>query len=51
MTGPVLIKNPHFLCYLAETILGRKPESDWMTYERAGYEVTLRELSGRLNAE
>ena len=51
VTGPVLIKNPHFLCYLAETILGRKPESDWMTYERAGYEVTLRELSGRLNAE
>ncbi len=50
VTGPVLIKNPHFLCYLAEKLLGRAPENDWMTYERAGYDVTLRELSGRANA-
>ncbi len=51
VTGPVLIKNPHFLCYLAEGILGRAPESDWMTYEKAGYDVTLRELSSSANAE
>lgn len=44
LTGPVLIKNPHFLVYLAEKILGRVPESDWMVHERAGYNVTLREL-------
>ena len=47
LTGPVLIKNPHFLTCLAEKLLGRAPESDWLTHERAGYEITLRELRKR----
>ncbi len=51
LTGPVLIKNPHFLIYIAEIILGKLPESDYLKYERAGFEVTLSELCKRMNAE
>lgn len=49
LTGPVLVKNPHFLAYLAEIILGRQPETAYLTYERAGFEVTLGELEKRMN--
>ncbi len=48
LTGPVLIKNPHFLAYLAEKVLGRAPETDYLTFERAGFDVTLCELSKRM---
>ena len=51
LTGPVLIKNPHFLTYLAEIILGKTPESGYLKHERAGFEVTLSELKKRMNAE
>lgn len=51
LTGPVLIKNPHFLAYLAEKVLGRAAETDYLTYERAGYEVTLSELQKRNRTE
>jgi CobQ-like glutamine amidotransferase family enzyme len=51
LTGPVLIKNPHFLAYLAEKLLGRAPETDYLSYERAGYAVTLEELRKRFAAE
>ena len=51
LTGPVLIKNPHFLEYLASLLLGRAPETGWMLHERAGYEVTLTELQKRLSAQ
>lgn len=44
LTGPVLIKNPHFLIYLAEKILDGAAETEWMIHEREGYRVTLREL-------
>ena len=47
LTGPMLIKNPHFLAYLAERITGKQPVTDYLTYEQAGYEVTLRELKKR----
>ena len=50
LTGPVLIKNPHFLAYLAEQVLGRAPATDWLTYERAGFAVTLSELRQRAAA-
>ena len=50
ITGPVLIKNPHFLTRLAEKTLGRAPEGDWMVHERAGYDITLRELRKRAGA-
>lgn len=51
LTGPVLIKNPHFLAFLAEKLLGRAPETGWLTYEKAGYAVTLSELSRRTDAQ
>lgn len=51
LTGPILIKNPHFLVYLAGLLLGRAPESDWLTHERAGYQITLRELTKRIDAQ
>ncbi len=47
LTGPVLIKNPHLLTYLAEKILGKAPADDWLVSERAGYQITLRELKRR----
>ena len=50
LTGPVLIKNPHFLAYLAEIILGRAPQTDYLTFERAGFDVTLGELKKRMEA-
>lgn len=47
LTGPVLMKNPHFLAYITEKALGRDPETAYLVYERAGYEVTLTELENR----
>lgn len=47
LTGPVLIKNPHFLAYLVGLITGKPPVTDYLRYEKAGYEVTLRELKKR----
>ena len=83
LTGPVLIKNPDFLIYLAQLLCvqaeaeqkevtgmeaeieakacegARNKEADggnrellntgWLEAERAGYEVTLRELGKRLS--
>lgn len=52
LTGPVLVKNPFFLDYLA-TLLGKRqdpgftlsPRTD--SYETRAYEITLRELTKR----
>ena len=48
LTGPMLIKNPYFLLDLASKLCGKELEGDYLTYEKAGYEITLRELSKRL---
>ena len=48
ITGPILEKNPHFLIYMAKLILGREPSTDHLTYERKGYENTLKKLSERI---
>lgn len=48
ITGPILEKNPHFLTYMARLILCREPSTDHLTYERKGYENTLRKLSERI---
>ena len=45
LTGPALMKNPHFLSYIAGLILGREVDDNAMEYEKKGYEVTLRELT------
>ena len=49
LTGPALMKNPHFLEYVAKLILGRKPETAYLVHEKAGYEITLTELTKRMN--
>lgn len=53
LTGPVLIKNPHFLVYLAKLISGGKMpiETSQLAYENAGYDITLSELTKRMNSE
>lgn len=50
MTGPILVKNPYFLGYVAGILTageGKSLAEDYLTYERKGYEVTLRELRKR----
>lgn len=50
LTGPMLIKNPYFLIKLASDLCGKEMKGDYLNYEKAGYEITLRELSKRLAA-
>ena len=50
LTGPILMKNPHILIYLASQLLGREPSTGHLTYEEKGYETTLRKLSERMQA-
>lgn len=49
LTGPVLVKNPHFLLYLAQQIAGEDTllSEEGLTYEKAAYDISLRELSNR----
>lgn len=47
LTGPILMKNPHFLVYLCELILGKRPVEDHLEHEKLGYEITLKKLSER----
>lgn len=51
LTGPVLIKNPYFLEYMAGLIAkdSKAINTEHLSYERAGYEVTLSELEKRMN--
>ena len=57
ITGPVLVKNPAFLVWIAETILNNKgkalpiptEEPQWLTHARRAYQVTLNELSALAN--
>ena len=44
LTGPVLIKNPHFLRYVAEKLVGKKLSAEAFGYEQKGYEITLKHL-------
>ena len=48
LTGPMLIKNPHFLVTLASDLCGKQMKGDYLVHEKAGYEITLRELNKRL---
>ncbi len=50
LTGPVLMKNPHFLKMIAALILGRDPDTAHLVYERKGYDTTLSKLSERVQA-
>ena len=48
LTGPILIKNPYFLRKLASDLCGMEMKDDYLKYEKAGYEITLRELTKRI---
>ena len=47
LTGPVLVKNPHFLTYLCRLIGIDCADDACLSYEKKGYAVTLRELTKR----
>lgn len=44
LTGPVLVKNPHFLKYIAEKLAGKKLSTDAFENEKKGFEITLKNL-------
>lgn len=44
LTGPVLVKNPHFLKYIAEKLTGCELGTDAFSYEKKGFEITLKNL-------
>lgn len=50
LTGPILVKNPYFMHYLAEILCKSKLDDEYLIYEKKGYEITLRELSKRINS-
>ena len=57
ITGPVLVKNPAFLAWIAERILENRGEAlpvpadkpDWLIHAEKAYQVTLEELSALAN--
>ena len=51
LTGPILIKNPYFLVRIAEILCSKKMKDEYLTYEKDGYEITLRELNARMESK
>ena len=47
LTGPVLVKNPHFLKFLAEKLAGKELDDSAFFYEKTGYAITLQKLEER----
>lgn len=47
LTGPVLVKNPHFLKMLASLVAGKELNTEAFHYETAGYNITLEKLRSR----
>lgn len=48
ITGPILIKNPHFLHYVASRLKDVELDADRFSYENAAYEITLKKLCERI---
>ena len=48
LTGPVLVKNPHFHSWLVRRLLGREPEPREYPYEEKAWQVTYQALAERL---
>ena len=46
LTGPVLVKNPHFLKYIASKLVGATLNDHAFYYEKKGFEITLTNLKG-----
>lgn len=51
LTGPVLVKNPRFLQFVAEKITGKSLNNDAFAYEKEGYRITLKKLEERNGAK
>ena len=57
LIGPLLVRNPHFMQYLITQIGTRLFGADWAyrpvsyPYEERAYEITLSELSKRLELQ
>ncbi len=53
LTGPILVKNPHFAEYITKLILKNKKVTEYIqkdyVYEQAGYDITIAELGGNKN--
>lgn len=47
LIGPVLVKNPHFLCHLCRELTGAEIAIDMETNIQKAYQVALKELSAR----
>ena len=45
LTGPVFVKNPHFLQFFASALVGKELNSDAFSYEKAGFEITFKKLN------
>ena len=48
LIGPVLVKNPHFLCYLCRELTGTEIVINADTNIQKAYQVALKELSARV---
>jgi CobQ-like glutamine amidotransferase family enzyme len=48
LIGPVLVKNPHFLCHLCRELTGAEIAIDMETNIQKAYQVALKELSARV---
>lgn len=47
LTGPILVKNPEFLGYIASLLAGKALKTDAFTYEKKAYDITLKKLRER----
>lgn len=48
LTGPILVKNPHFLKFIAEQLCGKTLDTEAFSHEKAGFEITLKKLRERM---
>lgn len=48
LTGPLLVKNPHFLEFLASSLCRKPMDSSAFVYEKAAYNITLEKLRDRI---
>jgi hypothetical protein len=51
LTGPAMVKNPQLLVYIVGLLLSRTPDDGCLVYEKKGYEVTLGELTKRIESK
>ena len=47
LTGPILVKNPEFLGYIASLLAGKTLKTDAFSFEKKAYDITLKKLRER----